>query len=95
MYQDAQCRSMYETGSIESRTGDFAVCNTGTEGSFSHNLNDFYYHQWYPYQYHTTIVEDKTKKAFNIAKSLMDKKLVECKTVKQFIDLIDVIINIL
>ena len=52
--------------------------------------NDWCNHYHY-YQNYCNMVEDKMSKAFRIVKSLMDKKIVEAKTVKQFIDLVDTI----
>lgn len=57
------------------------------------NVDHWFYGFWYPYYYHTNIVEDKTKKAFNITKKLMDLKIVKCNTVKQFVDMVDIILK--
>ena len=45
-------------------------------------------HYYYP---NYIVAEDKTTKAFRVAKNLIAKKLVKCTTIKQFIDLIDTI----
>lgn len=50
-----------------------------------------HYHYYQSYCYPTEDREDRMSKAFRIVKSLMDKKIVEAKTVKQFIDLVDTI----
>jgi hypothetical protein len=52
--------------------------------------NDWCTHYHY-YQNYCSPTEDRMSKAFRIVKSLMDKKIVEAKTVKQFIDLVDTI----
>lgn len=58
---------------------------------------DYYHTHWYPYSnylsYHT--YEDKTKQAFKIVKLLMKKKLVKVDKVKDFVELIDEILEIL
>jgi hypothetical protein len=46
------------------------------------------YHWYYP---QITVYEDKMSKAFKICKTLMDKKIVTVKTIKDFIDLVDTI----
>ncbi len=65
----------------------------------SHYVDYDYYHtHWYPYtQYYPsfTIGEDKTKQAFKIVKLLMKKKLVKVDKVKDFVELIDEILEIL
>ena len=67
--------------------------DTGNTGNDYASLNTVYYDWWYPYHYRTHEVKDDMKKAFNIAKNLMDKKLIKCNTVKQFIDLVDIIVK--
>lgn len=43
---------------------------------------------WWP-TYWPSVYEDRHAKAFRIVKVLMDKKLVGLKTIKQFVDLVD------
>jgi hypothetical protein len=51
---------------------------------------------WETYHYYcypeTIYAKDKTSKAFRIVKSLMDKKVIELKNIKEFIDTVDVIV---
>ena len=47
------------------------------------------------YYYHTTVATDKGEKAFKLAQALLDKKLVEARTAKQFIDLMNAILQAL
>ncbi len=55
----------------------------------------FEYH-WYPYSSHYCVCsEDKTKQAFKIVKLLMKKKLAKVDKVKEFVELIDEILEIL
>ena len=63
---------------------------------------DYWQEYYYPYvikeSYPIWIQEravDKGAKAFEIIKILRDKKLVEVRTVKQFVDLMDTLIKIL
>ena len=63
---------------------------------------DYWQNWYYPYiikeSYPIYIQEkaiDKGAKAFEIIKILRDKKLLEIKTVKQFVDLMDALIKIL
>ncbi|MFA5321168.1 MAG: hypothetical protein WC373_00730 [Smithella sp.] len=67
--------------------------SSGTTGNFTIGWNDLwntYHHYCYP----TTIYqEDKTSKAFRIVKSLMDKKVIELKNIKEFVDTVDVIVR--
>lgn len=47
------------------------------------------------YFYSTLVSEDKGKKAFDLAQSLVEKKLVEAKSAKQFIELMNAILAVL
>lgn len=54
---------------------------------------DYYYPVYYPtyvYSHHT-----ETEIAFKVAKMLQEKKLVNLRTVKQFVDLVDELIKVL
>lgn len=63
-------------------------------GTTYHYVDYPYFHQnWYGYCNHTG--EDKTKQAFKIVKLLMKKKLVKVDKVKDFVELIDEILEIL
>jgi hypothetical protein len=46
---------------------------------------------WYYGSYPTT---DRTAKVYEIAKMLINKKMVECRTVKQFTDLMDELLKV-
>ena len=48
---------------------------------------------YYPYVYSFYPSPDKGRQAFQIAKALADKKIVTPKTVKDFIDLVEVILK--
>jgi hypothetical protein len=85
------------TNSTASSTGGDMTMHVG-----SHYVDYDYYHTyWYPYthpqifQDHYTIREDNTKQAFKIVKLLMKKKLVKVDKVKDFVELIDEILEIL
>lgn len=63
-----------------------------------YDLNDWWYrhypkvwHYWFPTL--PTVQEDKMTKAFNIAKSLMDNKKINIITIKDFIDMVDLIVK--
>ena len=45
------------------------------------------------YCYHTSVSKDEGERAFKIAQALLEKKLVEPKSVKQFIDLVNTILT--
>ena len=45
------------------------------------------------YSYHTSVSRDEGEKAFKIAQALLEKKLVEPKSVKQFIELVNTILT--
>ena len=47
------------------------------------------------YPFYAQTVVDRTAKAYEVAKMLMTKKLVECRTVKQFTDLMDELVKVL
>lgn len=49
---------------------------------------------WWP-TYWPTVYEDRTAKAFRVVKALMDKKAVKCNSVKQFVDLVNAISEVL
>jgi len=46
-------------------------------------------YQFYPF------TQDRTSKAYEVAKMLMTKKVVECRTAKQFTDLMDEILKVI
>ncbi len=46
-------------------------------------------YQFYPF------TQDRTSKAYEVAKMLMTKKMVECRTAKQFTDLMDEILKVI
>lgn len=47
----------------------------------------------YTYSWYWPTCEDKGMKAFKVAKALQDKKIVKCNSVKQFIDLVDLLVK--
>jgi len=47
------------------------------------------------YYYHTCVSYDRGEKAFKLAQALMEKKLVEVRTAKQFIELVNGILEVL
>jgi len=49
----------------------------------------------YGYIWVTNTPEDKTKEAYKLAKSLIEKNVIEVKTVKEFIDLVETIRRVL
>ncbi len=78
--------------------------NTSTGGDITMHAGsqyidyDYYHTHWYPYSYYYPsypVYEDKTKQAFKIVKLLMKKKLVKVDKVKDFVDLIDEVLEIL
>lgn len=82
-------------------------CTTGTPPNSSYtitdvptpstNCYDFYRQYYYPVWpiSNTVYYEDKGVKAHKILKALMDKKVINIKTVKQFVDLMDEVIKLL
>jgi len=78
-------------------TGDYSFSGDGT-----YTCWDYYQREYYPYivkesypVYLQERAKDKGKQAFEIIKILKDKKLVQLKTVGNFIDLMDELIKIL
>ncbi len=81
--------------------------NSSTGGDITMHVDshyvdyDYYHTHWYPYthpqifQDHYMVREDNTKQAFKIAKLLMKKKLAKVDKVKDFVELIDEILEIL
>jgi hypothetical protein len=69
-----------------------------------YNMNDWW-HDYYPHEYPITYpqyyfyaqpnVEDKTSKAFKIANKLLEKKFIDLPTVKEFIDIVNAIVEVL
>ena len=68
------------------KVGTADACNLNT-----YFYDDLVYRYWPGYNLYEP--KDDMKKAFNIAKNLMDKKLIKCDTIKQFIDLVDIIVK--
>lgn len=71
---------------------------TSTTGQNTFNCIDYY---TYPYQtvywnsYPVYICTDKTKKAIEVLKALQSEKLLDCKSVPRFIELVEKISNLL
>lgn len=83
-------------------TGDIA--DLGNHATYTDNCTCWHYYQDYYYPiviresypvYLQERAKDKAKQAFEIIKILKDKKLVQLKTVGNFIDLMDELIKIL
>lgn len=81
---------------------NFGINSSGIGTSQQTSCWDYWQNQYYPYviypSYPVYIQEravDKGKKAFEIIKLMKDKKFVIFKTVKDFIDVMDLLINIL
>ena len=52
-----------------------------------------YFRPWNDYYVYPSSV-DNTRKAFNVAKMLQEKKLINIRTIKQFTDLVDEIMKV-
>jgi len=70
--------------------------NTGDLISWPH-MGTFYdhYHYYYPYVTPMVVTPNRKEQALAVAKILVDKKLARVTTIKQFIDLVDVLVNVL
>lgn len=73
-------------------------CVTGWQSETGDStLESYYWTQWYPNEWpiinypSITIYEDKMKKAFAVAQKLMDSKLIDIKSVKKFIEIVNII----
>jgi len=85
-------------------SGTIAVNDIGMATTSNYDIScwDYYHRDYYPYViresypvYLQERAKDKSKQAFEIIKILKDKKLVQLKTVGNFIDLMDELIKIL
>ncbi len=95
-------RKMEDNTTIYKATNESLASNTqdyNINASYNCNLfNDFgTYVPYQQYYYHTyPLYEDKTKKSFELVKKLMEKGLIqEPKTIKEFIELVTDISNLL
>ena len=78
---------------VSANTGNYMV---GGQPIYNWWIKD-YVPNYYPHYNTITypVIEDKGKKAYEIAKGLMDKKLVVVTRVKQFTELMDELMKIL
>lgn len=79
-------------------TDDCFYDNSTMDGSCWHYWRDHYYPQIIKESYPVFVqdrAEDKGKRAFEIIKKMMDKKLLKMDTVKDFVDAMDLLIKIL
>jgi len=66
-----------------------------TQDKNTTNCYQWYKDHYYPQIYYTQPKIDKGELAYKIIKTLIDEKLIDIKTVKNFTDIMDKIINIL
>ena len=100
---DEATNFLQETSIITGIGADYTDANwsDGTGGSSLscwHYYQDYYYPQIIRESYPVYLQErskDKGKQAFEIIKTLKDKKLIQLRTVGDFIDLMDELIKIL
>ncbi len=79
-------------GNNDSSTGGEMMIGDGS----SHYFDETNYYPWIQsYCNHYHYPEDKTKQAFKIVKVLMKKKMVKLDKVKDFVELVDEILEIL
>ncbi len=101
MHQDdiLKLDAMYTDGKWMTQTDTSTGTGAINTGSITTTLNCYDY--WHQYHYPITPVihyghtEDKATKAFKLAKALMDKKLIKIDKVKDFVTLMDEIIDIM
>ena len=83
-------------------TTALATLNTNAAGDYWPTTAGYYsnsstigWPSYWPstYCYHTSVSKDEGERAFKIAQALLEKKLVEPKSVKQFIDLVNTILT--
>lgn len=77
----------------ETATGDYQV-NTDLTGYWQDFQSTYPYPTYY-YNWPSTVVEDKGKKAFEVVKALSEKGLVDVKTGKRFIELMETILAVM
>lgn len=76
-------------------TGDFDTLKTKWSTNYGWSWPDTY-HYYYPTYYPYVVKEDnKFEQAFKIVQKLMEKKLVDPKKVKDFIELVNEIVDVL
>lgn len=76
---------------LPATTSTFTIGNITTDSCNSYPYNGYTVWNNYP----VYICTDKTKKAIEILKALQAEKLLECKSVPRFIELVDKISNLL
>ena len=87
------------SGAIQYQTRDGYIPNPNSQ-YYSPWDWDWYYRQFYPVYYPVaypafTYTEDKVSKAFKIVQKLIEKKIVDKISVKEFIELVNTIAEIL
>lgn len=96
--------STTNTNDLNNDANVFTASNLDTASGSTGTMSCWdYYQRWYYPEviresypiYVRERAEDKGKKAFEVIKLLNDKKFVNLKTVKDFIDLMDVLIEVL
>lgn len=83
--------------------GHISTDTSACPDTYPQNCYDWWNYYYYPWQgethnhYHTSTIvhEDKGKKAIEIMKALMESKIIQIKTIKQFVDLLDRIVKVL
>jgi len=86
---EAQCKTMYESGSVVEQDGQFCLQNNvvGYIGD-PLPLNTFYNNHYWPTYYPTVVFEkSKVDTAFSILDVLMKEGVINVTKVKQFVDL--------
>lgn len=72
--------------------------NVQTVTSCNIPASDYYnnsYGNWFVYPYQTVCTEDRTRKAFNLIKMLIEKKRLKCDSIDKFIELVDEILAVI
>ena len=91
------CSIKFEAWGGKRSSTDMEGLMVGSDASMEyHHLDESNYYPWVqPYCNHYYYPEDKTKQAFKIVKVLIKKKMVKLDKVKDFVDLIDAVLEIL
>jgi len=92
-----------ESLNINGNTTSGTICSQTVGGNSSQFFSawDYWNNYYYPYIYPSYPVyiqeraKDSSKQAFEIVKMLNDKKKLNIKTVKDFIDIMDLLIKVL
>jgi hypothetical protein len=84
----------FSVNAVEQSTGSSGNYTWG-DWPFEPSIPTLYPQTYYYYSWPTTIYTDKGQKAFDICKALMDAKLVETRTAKQFVELMETILKVM